>query len=388
MQHQGELSGNHSSKMLSGNFVTNIRRGEANGGWSGMNAALFEELSKVFDLQYAGPINPPMDWLNRVNSGLKRKLGGNGNYHFFSDRRLKRIASEVERSTIDSACFTLFHGITPWIRTSPQVPTFAFADACFATYLQTYHRNEKFRATDLKRVFDQEEKWLGQIDRVFFTSQWAMDDCRKHYGIEGPNFECVHMGAALEAPDTDRYQGSRDLVFVAVDYHRKGGDICLGAFQKYRKHFSDAKLTFIGAKPPTAALQTSGVHWAGFLRKDRTDERNELCHLFSSAFALVLPTMSDMTPLVIVEAGHHGCPTLAPRCFGIPEMIRHNETGLLLPSPPSADDFAQALITLAQDGHRYLDMRRAVREISRNNFTWSKVAQRIASSIHSTGKAS
>jgi glycosyltransferase involved in cell wall biosynthesis len=100
--------------------------------------------------------------------------------------------------------------------------------------------------------------------------------------------------------------------------------------------------------------------------------------LYSKAFALIHPTSSDIQPLVISEAGYFGCPSIAPRSFGIPQLIDNGVTGYLMDLPLNADAFAERILQLATDMAMYLGMRKAVRANAIANQTWPAVGERIA----------
>ena len=53
----------------------------------------------------------------------------------------------------------------------------------------------------------------------------------------------------------------------------------------------------------------------------------------------------DALPTVLLEAGAAGLPAVATRVAGIPEIVRHRETGLVVP-PGDADALARAMALL------------------------------------------
>ncbi len=67
------------------------------------------------------------------------------------------------------------------------------------------------------------------------------------------------------------------------------------------------------------------------------------------AFALsVLPSVKEGFPFVILEAMQAGLPIVATCVGGIPEMIKDNESGLLVP-PANPENLAQAIIKLLEN---------------------------------------
>jgi glycosyltransferase involved in cell wall biosynthesis len=74
----------------------------------------------------------------------------------------------------------------------------------------------------------------------------------------------------------------------------------------------------------------------------------ELFARYREADAFVLPSPSEGTPRVLVEAMMFGLPLVASRVGGIPDLVREGENGLLVP-PGDAEALAAALLRLADD---------------------------------------
>ena len=60
-----------------------------------MSAAAFAALSKAFVVHYAGPINPGVIAWQKALSKFLRLAGAQGDFFFFSRRRLEAVAREV-----------------------------------------------------------------------------------------------------------------------------------------------------------------------------------------------------------------------------------------------------------------------------------------------------
>ncbi len=84
------------------------------------------------------------------------------------------------------------------------------------------------------------------------------------------------------------------------------------------------------------------VHDLGFL-----DSKTDLVNAYNAAHLFVLPSLEDNLPNTIIEALACGCPTVAFRSGGIPEMIQHQQTGYLAEAR-SAQDLAQGMAWLWQ----------------------------------------
>jgi glycosyltransferase involved in cell wall biosynthesis len=70
--------------------------------------------------------------------------------------------------------------------------------------------------------------------------------------------------------------------------------------------------------------------------------------LYSACDVLALPSLQDNLPNVLVEAMACGLPAVASDTGGIPDLVRHGETGLLAP-PGDAAQLADHLERLLRD---------------------------------------
>jgi glycosyltransferase involved in cell wall biosynthesis len=94
---------------------------------------------------------------------------------------------------------------------------------------------------------------------------------------------------------------------------------------------------------------------ASILRHDLADRvqllgfRSDVADLLAAADVFVLPSLSEGSPLALMEAMFAGKAIVASRTGGIPELVRHGGEALL-PSPGDASDLATALRAVLVDG--------------------------------------
>ena len=74
------------------------------------------------------------------------------------------------------------------------------------------------------------------------------------------------------------------------------------------------------------------------------------------------------------EAMSSGLPVVASRVGGLPEVVQHGETGLLVP-PRDSSALASALIRLLEDEGLRRSMGQAGRERVLRTFTWDAIAE-------------
>jgi glycosyltransferase involved in cell wall biosynthesis len=323
-----------------------------------MNAAAFSAISRSEASHYVGPINPPVILWQKALSKFRRVAGLQGTFFFFSKRRLEMIADEVHSKCRTDVRLIFFHGFTPWILTQPQAPYIAWSDCTFRDYIDIFCCREQFRPDDLERIEQAEAAWLKNASRVLFTSDWAANRAVNQYALDANQVRSVGIFGQIEMPKRDAYAGGKEFAFVSTNFEAKGGRIVLRAFRELRKRHSDAYLIIVGDRPTDTATE-SGVSFVGFLRKEVPEEYQRLQQILGRVRAVVHPTKSDISPLLLVEAGYLGCPVISSRRFAIPELVDDERTGLLLDDSFQVSTVTSAMCWMLENTDEYQQMRKA-----------------------------
>jgi len=88
------------------------------------------------------------------------------------------------------------------------------------------------------------------------------------------------------------------------------------------------------------AERHKNVRLLGFVAPEKMPE------IFAECSLLIIPSLApEVFPMVILESFAHGRPVVASRIGGIPEMVTHDKTGLLVEAG-NAGEFAHAIATL------------------------------------------
>lgn len=79
-----------------------------------------------------------------------------------------------------------------------------------------------------------------------------------------------------------------------------------------------------------------------------TGWRRDLPHIYADLSVLAVTSDNEGTPVSAIEAMAAGCPVVATRVGGLSDLIRHEETGYLVP-PGDASAVATAILRLLRD---------------------------------------
>ena len=148
----------------------------------------------------------------------------------------------------------------------------------------------------------------------------------------------------------------------------------LAAFAAVREAFPGVTLVLVGDGPERSALECQ-AHALGIrphvrFLGERTDVA-ELVHLFD---VFVLSSVSEGMPLTVLEAMAAGRPVVATNVGGLPEVVEHGATGLLVPAgDPRA--MAEAIAKLLREPGVRARMGEAGRQRARSLFDVQHMVQ-------------
>lgn len=190
------------------------------------------------------------------------------------------------------------------------------------------------------------------------------------YGCDPRRVRTVHIGANVDivaAPDDpDRYARQR-ILFVGVDWERKGGPAMIEAFAKVHPAFPDASLTIVGCSP---AVAHHAVTVAGRVPRER------MTGYFQQASIFCMPSVVEPLGIATIEASLYRLPVIATRIGGFLETVTDQETGILVP-PNDVDALAEAMRRLLGDPALAARMGEAGFGRNRTLFDWQAVGKRI-----------
>ena len=150
----------------------------------------------------------------------------------------------------------------------------------------------------------------------------------------------------------------------------------LRAFVQVREAFGNARLTIAGAGPECAALEalaaelgvTTSVRFAG--RIDNAD----MPALYADADCALNPSTVDNMPISLLEAFASGVPVVSTDAGGIPDMVEHGTSGLLVPVRDAEAMAREAIRVLRDAGLRQRLVRAGLDQAQR--YAWPQVRER------------
>lgn len=233
-----------------------------------------------------------------------------------------------------------------------------------------------------------------RASKVIFSSDALANRAPHDLQLPGLMSETIPFGVNLEQlPDICPQKPpltKLHLLFIGLDWERKGGDIAVAALEHLRTEGRAAHLTIVG-RCPERFRNHPDITYAGYLNKNRPKHAEQLIQLYRNAHLLLVPSRADCTPMVLAEAMAHGTPALATDTGGISTVIGAGGTGQLLPLYTSPRDWARAITELVSRQELYDFMSDACFDRAQNVLSWPQwaaqiehVARRAASEMQPT----
>jgi glycosyltransferase involved in cell wall biosynthesis len=188
-------------------------------------------------------------------------------------------------------------------------------------------------------------------DLVLAPSAATAAEIRRDYRVEDVGVIPNVTGGLAIAPAGEMEGPPGYLLFVGRLRIRKGVEVLLEALRELRGRVPGAVLKIAGDGEHRAALErkAAGLGLLGsavtFLG---TRDGSRVRTLLAGAAALVVPSIYEGMPLVVLEAMERGVPVVASAVSGIPEVVVDGETGWLVP-PEDPEALADALEEVLAD---------------------------------------
>jgi len=177
-------------------------------------------------------------------------------------------------------------------------------------------------------------------------------------------------------------RSTKNILIVGSVVQRKGLEEALDAMSLIVAKYPSAKLLVVGDGQPdyVKALKqrtiSAGIdryiEWLGFKTVD------EIVALHDRAVVLIHPSHIDNSPNSVAEAMASGLPVVASNVGGIPSMIEHGVTGILI-EPRNHRQLAEAVISLLHNEAERLRLAKRAKEVALDRHLPSKVATKTLS---------
>jgi glycosyltransferase involved in cell wall biosynthesis len=200
------------------------------------------------------------------------------------------------------------------------------------------------------------EKWLWPLADHFSCNTHALKTIMMdRFPIPGERITVIHNGVNLDyfRPATEPLPGDKRVVLcIARLVPEKDHETLIAAFSLVAARHPEAELWLVGDGPRHRAIRAGGDRLIPSRQLRLLPGQADIAPLLRQSSLLVLSSIQEGLPNVVLEAMAAGLPVVATDVGGLSEVVQPGETGWLVP-PRDVRALADAIShLLAHDGVR------------------------------------
>ena len=301
--------------------------------WSGINYHLIQTISKKFKLIDIGKIK--ISFIFKIYFQLCKyfyKYIFKKNYLYQRTYFYDLVSSKnIQRKKIVN-----FSKTVPILTTSSMLAKcignienniYIYIDATYHQMIDYYPEFTNIPKKNIEYGISQELLAFKRAHKIFVASNWTKKSIEKDYGISKEIIEVVGLSSNIDDETKSIISfnekvnnNSISILFVGVDWVRKGGDIVIELCDFLIKYGYDIQLSVVGCDIPKNC-ERSYVKSYGFLSKKVNSEKNILHKLYSDGDILLVPSRYECFGIVYEEAALYGLVPIGNKTGGVPDAI-------------------------------------------------------------------
>lgn len=225
------------------------------------------------------------------------------------------------------------------------IPIYIYIDGIFEYMLKNGFKN---LSNSYKEAHLIEEMAINRCTKIITTSIESVKTIQKYYNIDYSKLGLIPLGANLDWwPSKDeiihiissRSRNVCKILFVGLDWERKGGDIVINTCNELYKSGFPIELHIVGLKKLPISIPKYAINH-GFINKMVKKDAKRLSRLYQESHFLFVPSRGEAYGLVFSEASAHGLPSISHSIGGIPTIIKNGVNGELFEIGTSTNIFA------------------------------------------------
>lgn len=350
--------------------------------WSGIGLFLLNAMRNAGILDHAEGIRVPRIYNNLllVKNFHPRRAVWRTHYYFDPDYRsaLTRAARHIS----STSPFLLQIGHMFSLPDAfPQRKCISYHDGNLPERLKSGFGFEGVSKRRIDQALRYEEETAGQMTAIFTFSEYLRQSFISDYHV--PPERVFNVGGGINLTDIPSVDPQKNysiprILFIGVEFIRKGGPQLLEAFHLVRSSLPGAELHIVG--PSKLENPPPGVVFHGRLSKSDPAQKQKLESLFRDATLFVLPSLYEPFGIAPLEAMLYQIPCLVTDDWAFRETVTSGFNGDLVPKG-SVEGITTKLLQLLSNPECLAKMGQNGRDLVLRKYTWSAVADRMKAAV-------
>lgn len=347
--------------------------------WSGTTYYTYQQIKKNYDVEV---FNYKWTWRVRewltVQKSLNRKLFKKQtaveflrSYAKYFSRQLEK---DLKKRPVDVLFVSASSQLIAYLETD--IPIVYMTDATFQQLQGYYPYFSNLAAYNVRQGIELDKKAFLKSAHCMLASDWNKNSAINDYGIDATKISVVPCGANLDTIPSMQdlnlnASGQCRLLFLGVEWERKGGDIALETFRLLKQKGIKPHLHIIGCVPPHDVSSERDITVIPFLDKNNPGQFRQLEKIFFQTDFLLLPTRAECAGVVFSESSAYGIPSITTNTGGVCTYVKDGINGYAFPFDAGAEAYAQKIDQLVSDQQAMQNLKLSSRKYYEEKLDWN-----------------
>ena len=370
-------------------YVTNFDAKTLSNHWSGTGYYIAQSLQKQFiPLDYIGPLEDrlALQFVSKLKSRYYKCFGENY-IKYIEPLISKNYARQISKNLNSIKADVVFSAGSDSIAyLECNQPIVFWADATFANIIDFYPDYSNLCKESLQNAHLIQSISLHKSQLAIYSSDWAAQTAINYYNTDPEKVKVVPFGANIESNLTideiknqiqSRPTNQCKLLFIGMDWFRKGGDVALKVAEKLNNSGLKTELTIVGCQPSVDKALPDFVKVLGFIPKSTSEGQKKIYQLIADSHFLILPSIADCTPIVFCEANSLGVPCISRKVGGITTIIKDDLNGKLFDWDSDPTEYCEYIYNIFTNYNQYKQLALSAFNEYESRLNWRVAGQEV-----------
>jgi glycosyltransferase involved in cell wall biosynthesis len=346
--------------------------------WSGTTYYTYQQIKKndeveIFNFKWTWRLREWLTMQKSLNRILFKKQTAVEFLKAYAKYFSRQLQKELKKRPVDLLFVSASSQLIAYLETD--IPVIYMTDATFQQLQGYYPYFSNLAGYNVRQGIELDKKAFQKAAHCMLASDWNKNSAINDYGIEARKISVVPCGANMDMIPAST-ELSRDssgkcrLLFLAVEWDRKGGDIAMDTYRILKQKGINPGLHIIGCVPPHDLTGEENITVIPFLDKNIPEDFQRLHKIFLQTDFLLLPTRAECAGVVFCEASAYAIPSITTDTGGVSTYVRNGMNGFALPLPAGGDAYAEKISQLLSDNQAMLNLKQSTRKYYEENLKW------------------
>ncbi|MDJ1178840.1 glycosyltransferase family 4 protein [Roseofilum sp. BLCC_M91] len=338
--------------------------------------------SESVSIDYLGPLQRSKSLITRVKWLAYRHLFKKNYYSWAEPFVYRDYARQISQKLSHSDADLVLCPENAMLIAGLQAnrPLVLWTDAPLGSLIDYYPYLSNLCSETKKKIYALEKAALENCQLIILVSDWAAQEAIKLYNLQPEKVRVIPRGANIRGDRTteeihhlidSRPQNLCKLLFIGVDWIRKGGNIALEVTQELNKQGFPTELSIVGCQPMSKDPLPSFVKVYGFIDRSQRSGEQKIQELLGATHFFILPTQAETFGIVLSEANAFGVPCLTTNIGGIPTIIKDGLNGQKFSHQAEISDYCKYITSVMNNYDQYKQLALSAFEQYQSRLSWS-----------------